>query len=64
MFKKFFKRKPNNSNLAFEDLSVMLTKDELTPTYKVELLKVDILDFSLESLNQLDEYLNIIRNKI
>ncbi len=61
MFKNIFKRKPKHSNQAFEDLSIMLTQEKVAPTYKRELLNIDKLDFSLESFNQLDDYLNIIR---
>ena len=56
----WFRRKPIDRNLALQDLSIMLFKDEEDPTYKMEFFNPEKLDFSIESLKHIDEYLEII----
>ena len=58
----FFKRKPKNVNPAFSDLSLMLTQEKQNPVYKRELLDEKKLDFTLESIRHIDQYLSQIRN--
>lgn len=55
-----FKRSPKFQDLAFQDLSIMLTEDTENPTYKREHLNPSLLDFSLESLHHIDEYLEVV----
>lgn len=55
------KEGPKYANEEFSDLSLMLTQDDQNPTYKRELLSPEKLDFSLESLRHIDEYLEHIR---
>ena len=57
----FFKKKPKPCNEAFEDLAHMLIHEEENPTYRKELLSSDTLDYSLNSLKQIDAYLEVIR---
>ncbi|MDC4227324.1 MAG: hypothetical protein MPW15_24550 [Candidatus Manganitrophus sp.] len=57
----FFRKKgPKFSDEEFSDLSLMLTQDSQNQTYKRELLNAEKLDFSLESLRHIDEYLEHI----
>ncbi|HEY7641582.1 MAG TPA: hypothetical protein VH814_17770 [Steroidobacteraceae bacterium] len=55
-----FRRGPRFVDREFSDLSLMLTQDEQHPTYRRELLRAEALDFSLESLKHLDEYLEVL----
>ena len=56
----FSRRSPRYANQEFSDLSYMLFQERGTPTYKRELLDEQKLDFSIESLKHLDEYLESI----
>ena len=56
----FFRRSPSYANREFSDLSFMLFQDRESPTYKRELLDERKLDFSVESLKHLDEYLEAL----
>lgn len=58
----FFRRGPKFVDAEFSDLSLMLTQDDEHPTYMRELLRREELDFSLESLKQLDEYLEVLHH--
>ena len=60
MISLFRKKKPKYSDQEYSDLSLMLTLDDINPTYMRELLNPSSLDFSLESLLHLDEYLKYI----
>lgn len=55
-----FKRSPRFQDAAFQDLAMMLTEENENPTYKREHLNPSLLDFSLESLRHIDEYLEIV----
>jgi hypothetical protein len=55
-----FRPGPRFVDKEFSDLSLMLTLDDQNPTYRRDLLHPDALDFSLESLRHLDEYLEIL----
>ena len=55
-----FKRKPKYEDAGLEDLSHMLTGEDTDPTYKRELLSRERLDFSLDSLKHIDEYLEAL----
>ncbi len=55
-----FRRKPRNCDESLRDLSFMLWKDDDTPTFSRELLDPDKLDFSLQSVRHLDEYLEAV----
>ena len=57
----FFKRSPKNVDAAFRDLAEMLRRDERRPTYRVELLKDAALDYSVDSLTSIEDYLRSIR---
>lgn len=46
---------------AFSDLSVMLHTYPQSPTYNVDFLKSEKLDYSVKSLKHIDNYLNEIR---
>ncbi len=56
----FFRRSPINANREFSDLSFMLFRERESPTYKRDLLDERKLDFSVESLKHLDEYLKVL----
>ena len=56
----FFRRSPSYANREFSDLSFMLLQERESPTYKRELLDERKLDFSVESLKHLDEYLEAL----
>jgi len=56
----FFRRSPSFANREFSDLSFLLFQERQRPTYKRELLNEGKLDFSVESLKHLDEYLEAI----
>ena len=58
----FFKRKPRFNDLAFKDLSEMLTADEESPTYRRDCLDPDRLDYSVDSLSHLDDYLQLVHD--
>ena len=58
-----FSKKPKINNRPFEDLSLMLWQVENDKTYKHELLVPEKLDFSLESLKHIDDYLEAIHNE-
>lgn len=60
MISLFRKKGPKFADEEFSDLSLMLTQDDQNPTYKRELFKPEKLDFSLESLRHIDEYLEHI----
>ena len=51
----------DNLDEAFSDLSVMLHSYPESPTYRVDFLKSDKLDYSVKSLKHIDDYLNEIR---
>lgn len=53
-------RGPKFSNEALADLSRMLWEEELNPTYKKNLLSTENLDFSVDSLKSIDEYLEMV----
>ena len=61
MFSLFKKSAPVFCDAALEDLSRMLTQEDERPTYRRELLQAERLDFTLESLKHIDEYLEIVR---
>jgi len=56
----FFKRKPKNQDVAFQDLAQMLHLQEEGPTYKRGLLDSEKLDYSVESLGHIDKYLTVV----
>ncbi len=60
MISLFRKKSPRYADEEYSDFSLMLTQDEENPTFKHELLNPKKLDFSLESLRHIDEYLEYI----
>ena len=50
-------REPRFADEAFASLSLMLAGDAENPTHRRELLRPDALDYSLDSLKHVDEYL-------
>ncbi len=60
----FFNKKPKINNQPFEDLSLMLWQYDSDPTYMCDFLVEQKLDFTLESLKHIDEYLEEIRSNI
>lgn len=54
----FLGKGPRFKNQEFSDLSWMLTVDDENPTFRRYLLKKEKLDFSLESLREIDRYLD------
>src|SRR5690349_2173756 len=52
-----FRRGPKFIDRELSDLSLMLTQDDQNPTFRRELLDASRLDFSVESLRHIDEYL-------
>ena len=57
----FFKRKPATLDAAFGDLAEMLAKDTRRPTHRVELLASARLDYSVDSLAEIEAYLRHLR---
>ena len=60
----WFSRKPRNCDRAFEDLAQMLWLEERRPTFRRELLNADRLDFSLASLEHVDDYLEAVHRDL
>jgi hypothetical protein len=58
-----FSRKPKLSDEALRDLSKMLTSCPDDPTPGVEVLDASRLDFSIESLALMDDYLDVMRSR-
>lgn len=56
----WFRKGPRFIDREFDDLAAMLTEDETSPTYRRELLLGKPLDFSVESLRIIDEYLEAL----
>lgn len=56
-----FNRKPRFHDQALVDLAAMLTEDVDNPVPGRELLDAKKLDYSIESLKHLDEYLDLMR---
>jgi hypothetical protein len=56
----FFRRSPKYSDADFSDLSAMLGGDLGNSMYKHELLDREKLDFSVESLSHIDDYLDAL----
>jgi len=56
-------KKPEYLDIQFQDLSLMLTQDTENPTYRLNNLEPEKLDFSLESLKHIDDYLESISDK-
>lgn len=56
----FFRRKPRHLDATFDDLARMLTDDDENPTPRRQLLSKEKLDFSLDSLRHMDEYLGAL----
>jgi hypothetical protein len=59
----FFRKSPSYVDREFSDLSVMLCEDREDPTYKHDLLDPGKLDFSIESLKHMDEYLETLHTE-
>ena len=57
----FFRRRPKFSDQAYLEVADMLTSEENKPTFRRDLLNRESLDYSLESLKQIDSYLEAIR---
>jgi hypothetical protein len=58
----FFKKKPKPNNQDFEAFSIMFLHEEENPIYKRELLDIEKLDFSIDSLKHVDSYLEVIHS--
>ena len=56
----FLRKTPSYINRELYEISFMLVQDSESPTYKRELLDEGKMDFSVESLKHLDEYLQAI----
>ena len=57
------KKRPSNINGALEDMSHMLTQYKEDPTFGVEILHGFSLDFSIDSLMNINGYLDIVRER-
>lgn len=57
------KKRPSNINGALEDMSHMLTQYKEDPTFGVEILHGLSLDFSIDSLVNINGYLDIVRER-
>jgi len=53
----FFKKSPKDNNLMHEDLARMFYEEKENPIYLLDFLMAEKLDYSLESLKHVDEYL-------
>jgi len=60
----FFKKKPLLNNEAHEDLSIMLFDDPESPVRDDQFFNNKSMDFSIESLEILDEYLESQRSSL
>ena len=61
----FFKKRPRYLDQEFSDLAEMLTIDTQRPTHKRELLNSAKLNYSVDSLSHLDEFLvTVQRDKL
>ena len=60
-----FKKTPKyeTKNNALYGLSITFHSNEEDPTFKNELLKEEILDYSINSLKHVDEYLGAVRDE-
>lgn len=59
-----FKKKPKLNNEANQDLSIMLLDEPNNPVLNHEFFENKKMDYSLESLEILDEYLESLRSKL
>lgn len=57
-------QRPRFADREFIDLSAMLTEDEDRPTYRRDLLLQHDLDFSLDSLRHIDDYLALLHRDL
>ena len=57
----FFKKKPQYLDQEFSDLAEMLTEDAQRPTYKKELLDSAKLDYSVNSLSYVEQFLGTVQ---
>jgi hypothetical protein len=53
-----FKKKPKFSDEPLEQLSDVLANEKENPTYRREFFDIQKLDYSIESLKHIDEYLD------
>ena len=61
----FFKKRPRYLDQEFSDLAEMLTKDTQRPTHKRELLDSPKLNYSVDTLSHLEEFLvTVQRDKL
>jgi hypothetical protein len=58
---RFFNTRPKYEDAAFADLSQMLFRFPQDPIFRSDLLKQEALDFSVASLQAIDDYLEAIR---
>jgi hypothetical protein len=58
---RFFTTRPKYEDEAFADLSQMFFRFPQDPIFRAELLKKEALDFSVDSLQAVDDYLEAIR---
>jgi hypothetical protein len=58
-----FSKTPKPNNKPFEDLSRLLWEDNNDIIYRRDLLNPEKLDFSMDSLNHIDEYLEVIHQE-
>lgn len=58
----WFAKKPRFSDIAFQELALMLTQDTDRPVPRRELLRPESMDFSMASLKHLDAYLEVVRH--
>ena|SRR6516225_6543381 len=57
-----FRKRPKHVNEQFSDLSRMLFQDRENPTYKHDLFDEKKLDYAVESLKHIDEYLEALHS--
>ena len=57
----WFSKGPTFVDREYADLSLMLTQDDRNVTFRRDALNPDSLDFSIESLRHIDEYLEHLR---
>jgi hypothetical protein len=58
----FWKKRPEYSDQALNELSATFFTDSQDPTFGLEHLKAERLDYSIESLAEINSYLEVIRS--
>ena len=59
----FFNKTPKTNNEPHIELSKMFWQDTITPIFNLEFLEPEKLDYSIESLKHVDDYLETAHNE-